>query len=130
MKLENWYIEKQWPHVPAKEWHTSPQWLAASGNPQPPWYYIHYDFDMLSTGCYKGVTGPLTNVPNPGDAFLEGYGHVLGCYDNRHDAATKITSILRMAKCRRYFEMYKNLMCYTRVPREVILDEILTYIIN
>lgn len=120
MKLENWFIEKQWPHVPTKVWHTSPQWLAASGNPQPPWYYIHYDFDILSSGCYKGVTGPLEKVPKPGDALLEGYGHVLGCYDSRHDAATKIQSLYRMSIRYRFYVGIQELIMKTNIPMDNI----------
>ena len=123
--LHNWHLKKQWPCVPGHEWPIT-----------PPWYYIVYTLYIDGQQHIDCLTGPLQNIPNKNDKTVTftangmSITYDLGKYDPRHDAATKITSILRMAKCRRYIETYKNLMCHTRVPREVILDEILTYVIN
>lgn len=122
MLLKNWYIEKQWPHVPAKYWHTSSEWLRVSGNPPPPWYYIRYDFDTLISGCYKGITGPLEKVPKPGDTFLGGYEYLLGSYDNRHDATTKIQSVYRMSKRYRLYVGIKELISNTNIPMDNVFE--------
>ena len=124
--LHNWYLKKQWPYIRGGH-----QWPIT-----PPWYYIVYTIYIDGEKHNECITGPLQNIPNKNDKNFTftangmSITYDLGRYNPRHDAATKITSMVRMAKCRRFLEMYKNLMCHTRVPREVILDEILTYVIN
>lgn len=121
--LHNWYIKKQWPHIRGHQWANA-----------PPWYYIIYTCYIGGRQHNKCITGPLQTIPAKNDKKLTFTAsgmtitYDLGKYDPRHDAASKITSLLRRAKGVRRLETYKNLMLHTTLPTEVVLDEILTFL--
>ena len=94
----NWYIEKQWPYIGS----------VGTWEIEPPWYYIRYEC-FCDGRVLKGVTGPLTEIPQRGDGSFMFLGrlHMLGKYDDKHDAAIRIQSA-----CRRYYLGHRNYLVY------------------